>query len=271
VVGDFNLIYSAVQKSTGRLNFRIMNRFRDTLDTLELKEMPLRGRKYTWSSGTSTPTFTQIDHFFHAENWELHYPTSYLQALSSSMYDHCPLLLSPLPAYNSTRSFKFETFWPNLLGYLDMVHQVWVRPVRTMDYIKVMHIKLCRLSKALKIWGKKHYYEMRFKSEVAAEVVRLLDEAQKHRQLSAPELELHRKGKARILAFSALRKVRIRQRSRLLWLQVGDANTKIFHIKANARRRKNFICSLESEGTLATAHEDKARLLKQFYGNLFGQ
>ena len=44
VVGDFNLIYSAVQKSTGRLNFRIMNRFRDTLDTLELKEMPLRGK-----------------------------------------------------------------------------------------------------------------------------------------------------------------------------------------------------------------------------------
>jgi hypothetical protein len=58
VVGFFNLIFKAVQKSNGRLNLRMMNKFRDILDTLELMEMQLSGRHYTWSSGTSSPTFT---------------------------------------------------------------------------------------------------------------------------------------------------------------------------------------------------------------------
>jgi hypothetical protein len=87
--------------------------------------------------------------------------------------------------------------------------------------------------------------------------------------LSTPELALHKKGKGRILTFSALRKIKIHERSCLLWLKEGDANTKLFHVEANARR-KNFIRSLENEGTVATAHEDKACLLRQFYCNLFG-
>lgn len=175
-----------------------------------------------------------------------------------------------MPVNNKNGTFRFETIWPKLSGYLDVVRQVWERSVRTLYNIKVIHINLCHLAKALKTWGRKHFSELRLKSEVATEIVRLLDEAQEHRHLSTPELALHIKGKGMILAFSALRKIKIHQRSCLLWLKVGDANTKLFHVKANARRRKNFICSLENEGTVAIAHEDKACLLRQFYCNLFG-
>jgi hypothetical protein len=173
-----------------------------------------------------------------------------------------------MPVNNKNGTFRFETFWPKLPGYLDVVQHVWEPPVRTLDNIKVIHINLCHLAKNLKTWTRKHFCELRLKYEVATEIVRLLDEAQEHRQLSTPELALHRKGKGMILAFSALRKIKIHQRSCLLWLKVGDANTKLFHVKANARR-KNFICSLKNEGTVAITHEDKAYLLRQFYCNLF--
>jgi hypothetical protein len=41
-----------------------MNRFHLLLDGLEMKELHLNGHRYTWTSGTHTPTKTKIDHVF---------------------------------------------------------------------------------------------------------------------------------------------------------------------------------------------------------------
>jgi hypothetical protein len=51
--GDFNLIYKAEDKSNGRLNRRLMGRFKVVLDNLELIELPLHGHKFTWTSDQS--------------------------------------------------------------------------------------------------------------------------------------------------------------------------------------------------------------------------
>jgi exonuclease III len=52
-MGDFNLIYRACDKSQGRVNRRLMNSFCSALEELELKELHLHGRKFTWMSGTT--------------------------------------------------------------------------------------------------------------------------------------------------------------------------------------------------------------------------
>jgi hypothetical protein len=46
VMGDFNLIYRAQDKSNGRVNRPLMNGFRIILDDLELKELHLHGHRY---------------------------------------------------------------------------------------------------------------------------------------------------------------------------------------------------------------------------------
>jgi hypothetical protein len=51
---------------------------------------------------------------------------------------------------------------------------------------------------------------------------------------------------------------------------VGDANTKLFHLKTNARRLKNFIPSLQVNDQVHTTHEAKAQALHDFYKNQFG-
>jgi hypothetical protein len=45
--GDFNLIYQAGDKNNDNLNRAMMGRFRRLLNDLQLKELPLLGRKYT--------------------------------------------------------------------------------------------------------------------------------------------------------------------------------------------------------------------------------
>jgi hypothetical protein len=46
---DFNLIYKEEDKNNQRLNRRLMGKFKAVLDELELKELPLPGRKFTWT------------------------------------------------------------------------------------------------------------------------------------------------------------------------------------------------------------------------------
>ncbi|KAG2624178.1 hypothetical protein PVAP13_3KG110427 [Panicum virgatum] len=118
VIGDFNLILQAEDKSNDNLNRRLMTEFRNTLNFLELKELPLKGRKYTWSNDT---TQTRIDRAFCTVEWDLMLPASMLEALSSLVSDHSPLFLVGASAVSNYRGFRFETFWPQLPGYQEVV------------------------------------------------------------------------------------------------------------------------------------------------------
>lgn len=50
IVGDFNLLAAESDKNNGNVNRGLINRFRGLLNTLELRELYLFGRRYTWSS-----------------------------------------------------------------------------------------------------------------------------------------------------------------------------------------------------------------------------
>ncbi len=61
-----------------------------------------------------------------------------------------------------------------------------------------------------------------------------------------------------------------RQRSRALWLEEGDNNTKFFHARASQRRKYNSVRQLKKEdGTWEEDPEGIARLCRQYYQNLF--
>jgi len=104
LIGDFNLILEADDKSNSNLNRRLMGKFRNTLNFLELKEFTLKGRKFTWSNDT---TQTRIDRAFCSIEWDLMLPASMLHALSSMVSDHRPLLLVGASAVQTYRGFRF--------------------------------------------------------------------------------------------------------------------------------------------------------------------
>jgi hypothetical protein len=51
LLGDFNLIYKEEDKNNNWLNRRLMLRFRRALNHIDVKEVNLTGRRYTWSNG----------------------------------------------------------------------------------------------------------------------------------------------------------------------------------------------------------------------------
>ena len=67
--------------------------------------------------------------------------------------------------------------------------------------------------------------------------VRLLDEAEDLRPLSADENRERKMSQRKVAEVDYRFEMDWRQRSRLLWLAAGDANTRCFHQSANGRRR----------------------------------
>lgn len=105
---------------------------------------------------------------------------------------------------------------------------------------------------------------------MANEVVFQLDVAQESRPLTTDECIFRANLKSKILGLAVLNKIQIRQHSRMTWLKEGDVNSKFFHIKANSRRRKNFIQTLQSQNGLAVSAQDKAETLYSFFSDRLG-
>ena len=55
LAGDFNMIYCSEDKNNGNVNQAMMGRFRRFVNEMELKEIPLLGRRYTWSNERESP------------------------------------------------------------------------------------------------------------------------------------------------------------------------------------------------------------------------
>jgi exonuclease III len=93
-LGDFNQIRRAHDKSRGVVNRSRINRFRAALESCEFKEIHLQNRWFTWSNERESPTLCKLDAFYCNSKWDLCFDLHILNALSSSLSDHCPLLLS---------------------------------------------------------------------------------------------------------------------------------------------------------------------------------
>lgn len=266
LMGDFNLIYKEQDKNNGRLNRRLMLRFRRAINHLEINEIDLVGRKYTWSNQQETPTLTRIDRMFCTPAWEERYAVPILQPLSSSASDHCPILLSPLVTPYLQPKFRFESFWVNMSGFHELVAEAWNQPLQNIhNPLKTLHIKLSRVAKALKKWSKTLMSQGKMAMVICKEVIAQLEKAQVSRQLVSRERNLLKLLKRRVLGLAAIEKSRARQKSRITWLRKGDANTKFFQIMANVRKKKKFIHTLHNGVQMVTGQQEKHKVIFDHY------
>lgn len=156
VWGDFNLIYQAAEKNNHKPNRRMMNRFRQFLDEVELQEIHihLKGHLYTWSNERDRPTLERLDRVFATEDWVAGFPDHDLSALATECSDHAPLLLKTDCSLPHCGRFRFENFWPRCEGYLQVVEEAWNAPYPwvndVVDAFRCLDFKLRNTAKALK-------------------------------------------------------------------------------------------------------------------------
>lgn len=58
--------------------------------------------------------------------------------------------------------------------------------------------------------------------------------------------------------------------STLTYICCVDANTKLFHLKANAHRRKNYIHCLQSQGGMFFSYHEKEKVADDYFSEHLG-
>jgi hypothetical protein len=157
-------------------------------------------------------------------------------------------------------AYPRENFWPKLPGFQEVVQAAWSASETVGDPLTVLDTKLKATAKALRSWGQRKQSHFMLLFQIANEVILRLDEAKERRSLSGEERKLRAFLKGKCLALASLERTRLRQQARIRDIQEGDANSKYFHMKANARRRKHLIPILRYEDRTATSLSDKLDL-----------
>lgn len=264
------MIYSLEDKNNDNVNRALMGRFRRFVNEMELMEIPLLGRRYTWSNERDSPTLVKLDRVLCTSDWEDIYPECILQSHATEMSDHCPLVLGLRDGVQGKRRFHFESFWTKLPGFLETVAASWEEPVQPCSPLQRLPIKLKRLTRALQSWSAKRVGHVKTQLAAARDVLHRLEMAQDRRRLETGEEWLRRELKKLYLRLASLERTMARLCSRVRQLKDGDVNTSYFHKQAAYRKRKNFIPKLVDGDLVATSQEEKHKVLFDFYDNLLG-
>jgi hypothetical protein len=130
--GDFNLLRFYHEKSKGRFDGHRPFLFNAVIDSLDLREVSMVGRQFTWANTLPDPTYEKLDRVLMDTDWENKFPLVSVRAIEriERLSDHAPILLTTgTPRPICRKQFKFELGWLHRKGFHDMVKNVWDRPV----------------------------------------------------------------------------------------------------------------------------------------------
>ena len=90
IIGDFNEVLSIEERKGGLICHSSMEDFAALVQDLNVIDVPLVGRKYTWVRGKSC---SKLDRMLVEHAWLEEFPDLTLWALERLVFDHCPLFL----------------------------------------------------------------------------------------------------------------------------------------------------------------------------------
>ena len=67
--------------------------FNMIIENLDLREIVLTGRQFTWANSLPIPTYEKLDRVLASVEWEQKYPVVSIHVMQRAISDHTPLLV----------------------------------------------------------------------------------------------------------------------------------------------------------------------------------
>jgi len=261
LIGDFNFYRSLTDRNRPGGDINDVFIFNEIISHLGLQEIPLKGRKYTWSNMQQETLLEQIDWYFTSTNWISQYPNTLLLPLSKSTSDHIPCMVQIDTMIPKANVFRFENFWVDQPDFMNLVKSTRNSEIRATNSVTKVTAKLKMLRKVLKKWSK-GISKINNLIQQCNEVLSVLDKLEEQRTLFIRESNFRTILKKHILSLLKFKQEYWRKRYTIRWTKFGVENTKFFHAAATERYRQNTITSLETQdGRILYDHFQKAALL----------
>lgn len=186
LLGDFNLMRSPDNRNKPGGDLTEMFLFNEAISALRLVELPLNGRKFTWTNKQPEPLLERLDRFFTSNSWTLSYPSTMASTLNMETSDHTPCVVTFNTDIPKGRIFRFENYWMEHPDFFSIVQHGWNVPVPVDDKAKLISAKFKNLRRVLKAW---HFTLSNLKVVIANVklILSLLEILEEYRDLSLPE------------------------------------------------------------------------------------
>jgi len=179
-------------KSSGDFDCKWPNLFNAVIESLELKEIVMSGRQYTWAGPGDNPTYEKLDRILVTAEWEDQFPLATIEPRDRNISDHTPLVLNTGVSTHCTqnRPFKFERDWLLRDGFYNMVAKIWQSPRSGSTSLERWQFKIRRLRQYLRGWAKHTAGSYRKEKKTLLARLENLDKKAEGNQLSDHKLIL---------------------------------------------------------------------------------
>jgi len=215
-------------------------------------------------------TREKLDRFFGSAAWFGLFPTYHAEALAAGSSDHSPLFLSlqgiGMEGRRKRRKrFHFEDNWVSKPMCQTIIDENWLFGNQQCPIERLM-AATDRCASSLRDWDNDVIGDIPRKVKDIQDRLLFLEPLPRTDVVVAEEGRLE----SELGKLVEDEEVLARSKSRALWLQAGDRNTKFFHARTTSRRKKNEIKGLENkDGVWCTEKAELTRIISDFYSDLF--
>jgi hypothetical protein len=259
--GDFNIVKNQREKSNGLINFSIVDMFNDSIDIWVLMDIKDPTRGFTWTNNQKVPIMTTLDRILMTTHWGggAKYPFAKIYVLPKGVSDHNPVMITFGERVGGDPIFRFEKWWFEVEGFENLVKESWNKNCSLLDPMGRWQFKMRNLRKRIKGWSRNIDAERKKSKEKIMDELDGLDRMAEFHQLTAQEFERKKILRGVMDQFWKIEEIKARQRSRKRDIKEGGKNIAYFVAKANKRKRKKCINSLEEDGV---KYEDNEGMIK---------
>jgi exonuclease III len=126
VGGDFNLVRTREEKSSGNVNVQLMDAFNEMIDNTALRELQRSGSRYTWSNKQITPIMCVLDRVLVSNSWEDKFNLATVFTAPRVGSDHNPLIVDTVELSRPKKFyFRFNSQWLHQAGFHEWVKGKW--------------------------------------------------------------------------------------------------------------------------------------------------
>jgi exonuclease III len=198
MLGDFNLIRSPDNRNRPSGNTNDMMLFNDIISHLDLVEVPLKNRAYTWSNMQQNSLLEKLDLVFTSSSWTTTFPNTLAYALSHAISDHVPYVVQMESMVPKAYIFRFENYWITFPDFLQTVQYFWNLLMHRDNHALILSGKLKVLRRGLKAWSKE-LSKLNKLINNSSYVLALLDGLKEQRPLSLIERNFRKQLKTHLL------------------------------------------------------------------------
>ncbi|KAJ0445231.1 putative RNA-directed DNA polymerase [Helianthus annuus] len=249
-----NFVNVHAQNDSGdrRLLWRELIQLKSSLpDEAELLEYQMGGRRFTYHSD-SGKKLSKLDRFLVSREFMNKWPFASVVALSNTVSDHCPILLSTVQTDFGPIPCRLFNSWLDLPGAMEYVEELF--PTFSFDGPSDLALatKLKWVKRRLKEWVNTYKFANGGLYVSKMERLDTLEVIAESRPLSNEELEERVECKSFIVEADRIKLMDLKQKSRVRWAKDGDENTSYFHGVVNANTSNNRINGLHIDGVWTT-------------------